>query len=264
MTHLLHSSYDERMYLAYADDSGDSGYENSQTKFLVLACFIIHESEWQTTLDKLIGWRRKLRDEYSIPVRSELKAEHFIYGRGPLRDLGMSRHERLSLYGTCLDFVASSLPAKTFAIAIAKHRINNRSMDPRRIAWRYLLQRLDKFCESQSTQEHIMLFPDEGHGLVVRKTMREIRRFNQIRSSFGDTINIPAKSFIEDPVSKNSADSYFSQVADWMAYVAHRCEGVDPNTRVPGNYWRRLQQVLLEDVNRVAGGPPGIVVWPRA
>lgn len=76
------------MYLAYADDSGDSGYENSQTKFLVLACFIIHESEWQTTLDKLIGWRRKLRDEYSIPVRSELKANISYTGEGRCGILG--------------------------------------------------------------------------------------------------------------------------------------------------------------------------------
>ncbi len=251
------------MYLAYADDSGDSGLVNSTTAYLVLGCLMIHDSVWQTALDQIIEWRRLLRSQYGIPIRSELKAEHFIYGRGPLNSLGMNRRSRLNLYGACLDFIGKLLPVRTFAIAIAKNRLTDRTKDPRRLAWTFLMQRLDTYCARAEPTERIMLFPDEGHGLVVRKAMRQIRRYQRIRGFYGASLDIPARSFVEDPVSKNSAESYFSQMADWIVYVAHRYSGVAPNTRLSADYWDRLGATRLSEVNQVAGGPDGIVVWPR-
>jgi hypothetical protein len=251
------------MYLAYADDSGDSGLVNSTTDYLVLGCLVVHDSEWQSALDQIIEWRRELKTTYNIPMRAELKAEHFIYGRGPLRKLKMSRRGRLSLYKACLGFVGRLLRAKVFAIAIAKQRLLDRTKDPRRLGWTYLMQRLDTLCSRSEPSERVMLFPDEGHGLVVQKAMRQIRRYQRIKGFYGTALEIPARSLVEDPVNKNSQNSYFTQVADWVSYVAHRSKYVAPNTRVPSDFWDELGNARILEVNSTTGGPPGIVVWPR-
>src|SRR5690349_16107338 len=46
------------MYLAYFDESGDSGIVNSPTRFFVLSCVMLHHKEWKATLDGLITMRR--------------------------------------------------------------------------------------------------------------------------------------------------------------------------------------------------------------
>jgi hypothetical protein len=37
------------MYLAYFDESGDSGLVGSPTKFFVLSCVLVHQDDWLAT-----------------------------------------------------------------------------------------------------------------------------------------------------------------------------------------------------------------------
>jgi hypothetical protein len=182
------------MYLAYTDESGDSGYENSPTKYMVICCVLIYETDWLGILEKLITLRQELKKEYGIPVRSELKAEHLVYGRGPLKDLGLNRIKRVNIYGELLDFEAKNLEIRTFAIAIAKERITSKSTnDPRARAWEYLTQRLDTFCRKCDPPDRIILLPDEGHGYMVRRIMRKARRFQKIKGFYGGILDIKAQ-----------------------------------------------------------------------
>ena len=82
------------MYLAYLDESGDTGLYNSPTTHFVLACVLVHESKWFDTLDLLVTLRRNLRSTYGIPTRPEIKASDFRRAGGPLRDLRWSRQRR--------------------------------------------------------------------------------------------------------------------------------------------------------------------------
>lgn len=250
------------MYLAYADESGDSGFENSPTDYFVLSCVIIHESEWQRVLDTIIDLRRHLKKDFNIPVRAEIKAEDLVYGRGAIGRLKMGRKRRIKLYAGLLA-AESALGLKTFAVAIAKRRVEHQAtVDVREVAWRYVIQRIDTFCRKLQSPETIMLFPDEGHGHLVRKIVRKARRFQSVQGFYGGKLDIRAQYILEDPIDKVSDQSYFTQLADWNAYAAHRYKDVDPNTRIPDDLWDMLGEVRLLDVNALSGGPPGIVVWP--
>lgn len=250
------------VYLAYTDESGDSGFTNSPTDYFVINCVLIHELVWQETLEKLIALRGELKRKYGIPIRMELKAEHMIYGRGSLK--GFNRYKRIEIYKSLLDFEAKNLDIKTFSIAIAKKRIASQATnDARERSWQFLMQRLDTFCRKQEPPDRVILLPDEGHGPLVKKIMRKARRYQQIKGLYGGSLDIHAQYLIEDPLQKNSSESYFIQLADWNAYVAHRYKAISPNTKVPDDLWDRLSDVLLNDVNKEAGGPSGIVVWPR-
>lgn len=67
---------------------------------------------------------------------------------------------------------------------------------------------------------------------------------------------------LEDPNQRKSKESYFIQLADWNALAAHRSSYIDPRLTMPDDLWDILDPVLLHEVNRVTGGPPGIVKYP--
>lgn len=253
----------DTVYLAYTDESGDSGFERSPSRFFVVACLLIHQDHWRGALDDMIEFRRALRDAYGIPTRSELKAEYFVKGRGPFRGLKMSRKKRMEIFADAIEFVAS-LRFTAFAITVAKERIQARKInDPRQVAWAYLTQRLDTFCRKHDPVEKTAVFPDEGHAKLVRKVIRKGRRFQIVKGRFGGNLDIKAEHIIEDPSDRHSQDSYFTQAADWAAYAAHRSRWVAPIRKVRTDLWDKWGNTRLLAVNDVTKRPePGIVVWP--
>lgn len=248
------------MHLAYFDESGDSGLTNSPTKFFVLACLLVPEEDWLSTLDQLVDLRRKLKT-YGIPTRPEMKATDLRRGRGPLLGLNRSTHDRMKLFRWLMLFQDRRLPScRTFAVAINKAACASRGDDVRESAWRFALERVDRFCKGASSRA--ILFPDEGHGLFIKRLLRRRRRFNNVPGAYGGRLSIPMERIVEDPNDRQSHDSYFVQMADWNAYAAHRSAHVDPVRSVPSDLWDALGKRRLLEVNSVRGGPPGIVVRP--
>lgn len=249
-------------YLAYFDESGDSGLTNSPTQWFVLSCVLVHQARWMSSLDQIVNARRILKQRYKIAARSELKATHFKKGRGPLSHLKWSVQQRMALYRNLLKFVRVRLNHMSiFAIAIHKANAANRGMEARETAWTYAIQRLHSHSNEES--DYCLVFPDEGHGQFIRQLMRKMRRFHQVpRRWGGGSITFPTERVLEDPNDRRSEDSFFIQVADWCAYAAHRSQYCAPTPDVPTDLWDELGTVRHPKVNRVRGGPPGMVIYP--
>lgn len=260
------------MYLAYLDESGDPGLVRSPTDWFVLSCLMVHERDWLACLDEIIKLRRRLRDNVGIPTRVELKAAHFRAGKGALRKHTPSLDVtgRMRLFRGLLTYQAR-LPISVFAVAI--HKARQAARDAQRgpeytsrfRAWQMTLQRIHTHCSK--TNERAMLFPDEGHGYYIRALMRRFRRHHTVPAFF-DRENvgqreIPLNLIIEDPNDRSSSHSYFGQLADWNAYAAHKSKYVAPNAPIPDDSWDQLGRVLNRDVNKLTGGAPGLVIWPR-
>lgn len=69
------------MYLMYVDESGDSGLENSPTRFFILSAIVIHELRWKQTLTNLVAFRRDIRDKKGLKLREEIHCNEFINRR---------------------------------------------------------------------------------------------------------------------------------------------------------------------------------------
>lgn len=218
---------------------------------------MVHESDWLNTLDNLVALRRQLKANWGIPVRAELKSEHFRWGHGPMQ--GIRLRDRRDIFKIVMEYQAANLTALTFAVAIDKQKLAL-GQDAREFAFRFTLQRIDRTCKAKS--ERAIIFPDEGHGAFLRKMIRKYRRHQAISGHFGGQLNMPMERIIEDPHDKHSQDSFFTQVCDWNAYAAHRSRYVDPTRKVPPDLWDRLGTMIFTKVNSVRGGPPGIVIWP--
>lgn len=248
------------MYLAYFDESGDSGpVSRSPTKFFVLACILIPETAWLENLNTLIEFRKTLRRRYGIPLNSELKANHVRRGRGALKALGWSRARRAKMFEYLLYLQNRKMTLSTFAVAIDKSKLQA-GRDARAVAWQYTLQRVDTFC--RKNESLACLFPDAGHGYFIRRMVRRLRRHQQIEGRFGGLLNIEAERIVEDPNERDSQDSYFVQMADWNAYAAHRSNYVHPIDPGYVSAWDKLGDTQLREVNKLRGGPPAIVIYP--
>jgi hypothetical protein len=259
------------MYFAYIDESGNVGDpKGGGSRTYTLAAILLEATRWPNTFDRVLGFRRFLRTRFGVPVRSEIKATYLIHNRGPFRGLGLGDAARADIYRQAMR-LQPKIGLLTYAVVIDKELLADRGdvRNPRDIAWEYLIQRLERFNAPEGSHpgHPVMIIHDEGEGPAVRMLARKARRAGTAGSAFGTGHLIrPATLLIDDPVPKDSRQSYFLQLADLNAYAAFRT--VQPAARrlvniPPAAAWSELGSALYLPANYLAGGPPGIVVWPR-
>ena len=256
------------MFLFYFDESGDSGHPrlvNTPTKFFVLSCVIVHQDKWRETLDLMVRMRSAMRNEYRIRVRGEVKATDFRRGGGAFQGLGISPEDRLTIYRRIMRYQRNNLPhLKVFSVAINKGLVQDLNSDIRETAWQYALQRVDSFLsppEDGSPGGDLgLIFPDHGHGDMIRTLLRRIRRHQVIRGHYGD------------PVDTDRADRGRPErppIARFLLHSASRLEraGV-PSVGLRGPDWhdpgglvgrtRRPQAIGSEQRNGRSAGSRGL------
>lgn len=248
------------MYFAYFDESGDSGLEKRQTDTFVLACALVHDKQWLTALDRTVSFRTYLKENFHIPHRAELKATWLIHNKADIRQAKLAFEGRMAAYKAAMRFQRTSGVFRMFAILIDKKKINKKDTDVRETAWRYAIQRLERYGAANNENVHVI--PDEGHSDFIKKKIRQMRRFNRVPSAFGlGTLKRNAENILEDPSERRSRESFFVQFADLNAYAAFR--NVYPAKNVGADLWEELGDARIAEVTKLKGGAPcGIVVWP--
>jgi hypothetical protein len=194
-------------------------------------------------------------------MREEVKANELVHGTGPWPTLGFGDRARKRIFRSFMRFQAKAGTVKTFAVVIDKSRCAS-TADVREKAWRHALERVEVFARHNN--ETVMLFPDSGEYDRFRKLSRKMRRFNQVGAMMGGgSLSRPLATYlIDDPVERDSTQSYFVQLADLNAYAAYRKERPDP--LFPQTTWDELGPAILWEVNRYHPGEnAGIVRSPR-
>src|SRR6478735_5115211 len=100
------------MYLAYVDESGDTGANGSHT--YTLGCVLVTSSQWPAAFDGILAFRRFLKQTVGLPMRAEVKANHLLKNGGDFRALALSEHARYFIYRGLLR-VQPKLGLSTFA-----------------------------------------------------------------------------------------------------------------------------------------------------
>ncbi len=253
------------MYLVYFDESGDSGFSNSPSLYFSLAGLVIHEDRWLDFLNKLVDFRRHLKSTYSLPMRVELRANSLIHKKKEFRKLSISRTDRLKIFKEALTFLdKNSGEIQVFAVVIDKQKVRRKNLDIRSVAWEYALQRVQNMLKAFSdsdAEEHAAIFPDEGHHFLIKQLIRKMRRHHYVPSFYGGPpLKVLAEHIVEDPNDRLSHESYIIQLADLSAYAAARY--IFHTSLVGADYWERVGAARMTAVNKLRGGPPGIVLWP--
>jgi hypothetical protein len=244
------------MYFLYVDESGDVGLNSSPTKYFGLSGFVVHELRWHETLEAIIDFRRLLKSKYSLKLREEIHAAHYIRKPGDLRRIPKSM--RLRLLRDVIDFQAS-LPDISIINVIVDKSNKTATDDIFEIAWTTLIQRFHNtishknFSGPQNPDDRGMLIVDQTDEIKLRNLSRKMRRYNPIPSMYGgSSLAIPITTLVEDAVHRNSQHSYFIQLADVNAYfLFQKYETCKYIQRKGGkNYFSRLNPVLCTVASR--------------
>lgn len=237
------------MYLFYIDESGDTGTTNSPTRFFVLSAIVVHEHDWQNVLDDLITLRRGFKSSYGLLMKEEIHSYDFISGR-PKLNASLNKYQRLAILKECLQWLNARNDISIVTVRCEKKQ----GADVFDYAWRALIQRLDNtlafknFPNGMGNDKGI-IFADDTDGGKLTGLLRKMRRHNIVpnRASYGmGSRNITLRAVVEDPVLRNSATSYFHQLADVVAYFARQM--YEPNRFIKKKGARNYYQNFLGKV----------------
>jgi hypothetical protein len=116
-----------------------------------------------------------------------------------------------------------SLPLKIINTVIVKPRITSPRYQVLDTALKYSVQRIENDLDPvNNPQSRFLIISDPGRIGKMRKTTRRVQRINYIPSRFGPAAyRREIRSLIEDPLQKDSSQSYFIQSADVVSFVAY-------------------------------------------
>jgi hypothetical protein len=225
--------------IAYIDESGNTGDpSNGGSLTFTLGCVLVDADSWPTAFDSLLRFRRRIKDKFGVHMRAEVKANYLLRNGGDLRRYNLGHGARHVIYRAHLRVLAP-LGVRAFAIVVDKRNNFSSPTACFDLAWEALLQRLERTSTKENTR--FLVIHDEGENDAVRRWVRRARRHLTAGSAYGGgTIVAPASLLIDDPVARQSTQSYFIQVADLLAYAAFRSvipPGRNIETICPQGMW---------------------------
>lgn len=258
------------MFLIYFDESGDDGWPGS-SKLFILTSIYLHHQNWKEIFNEFHGFRKYLRSKYGIPIKLEFHTKAFLLNKNPYRSFGFDDVKRLQIAEEYASAIAN-LNLKATNVVIDKSKIKNSDYQILDNAFKYNIQRLENTLGSLDPSTKFIIITDEGRVGKMRKTSRRIQRINFIPSLHqpGSSYRKEIKLIIEDPLPKKSQESYFIQIADFIAYFVY-IYSIKYQERSNRLSWLSDQKIkyvvdlLKPAFNTLASrtNPYGFVVYPR-
>lgn len=265
------------MYIVYFDETGDDGYPNYSSKAFLLTSLCLHHSVWKEEHEKIVLFRKSLKEKYNIPIKFELHTKALLTNKNPYKNLNLSEDERFNI---CLEFaqLIGSLSIQITNVCIDKTKINlqniKRYRDILDAALTFNIQRIENTISRIDPGTRFLTITDEGRVSKMRATTRKIQKFNIIPSISGiGSYQQEIRLLIEDPLPKNSNESHFIQVCDFVSFCFYlyilKINGIDSwGARLSWLSDHHLSQIIdsLKPVLNIKASRDsafGLVVYPK-
>lgn len=205
-------------YIAYFDETGDDGVTTASSEAFVLTSLYMSSESWQHNFDKIRACRRELKDKYGFHISEELHTKHLLSDKDPYRKYGWTVEQKREII-VAITKCISSLDAKAINVIIDKTRFHDQNYHVLENALKYNIQRIEN--DSNGKWNYIII-TDKGRLPPMRSTARAIRAYNPIQSKYSsEYTNQPIQYLIEDILEKDSEESYFIQICDFISYNVH-------------------------------------------
>ena len=204
------------MHIAYVDDSRDSN-------ICVCTALVVPDTSWRPVFDAIKTYRSDLKRSEGFFTRKEWHATEFVSGRGRIADRIIPKGRRAQVFGDTLRLLAGTGVTHSACLFNA---VFPRKDEVR--AYERMLNRINRTMRAWDSRG--LLIWDMGKEQEYRRLARKMAVYNPIPSMFAEwgpgqpTKNIPLDWMIEDPIFKDSAESYFLQMVDFCAYSLLRRE----------------------------------------
>ena len=259
-------------YIVYFDETGDDGANTLSSKHFVLSSVYLAVDSWQDNFNRIREFRKELKEKYGLHIKEEIHTKHLVRDKGMYRSYNWGDEQRRQMLIDITKFI-SELDIRVINVVIDKERIKSSDYPVLKNALTYNIQRI----ENDSTGKwHYLIITDEGRLAPMRKTAREIRAYNPIQSHFGGFQNAPIKGLVEDIMGKDSAESYFIQICDFISFFTDLYyRVVDKKESLPKRVERIVDESFIKRVmvtfkrgnilNLKASSthPYGLVIYPK-
>ncbi|MCC5960832.1 MAG: DUF3800 domain-containing protein [Rhodobacteraceae bacterium] len=169
----------------YVDESGDPGNNTIQTQFFCLTGIVVHESEWHEFIQRLVAFRKVMRDVYGLPLRSEIHSAELIRKN----EFGIEKHQRLAILRNKIDELAK-LNSISITNVVVDKRNKPADFDIFAAAWRTLFQRFENTLGHGNfpggyRRSYGTVFTDATSGRALQNIMRKMAAYNPIPNRYG-------------------------------------------------------------------------------
>ncbi len=89
----------------YVDESGDPGAwqpVNPPSPHYILSGLILPAAQWQACFQQYLQFRRQLRSQFGLPLRTEIHAAELIRASGNLTYQRIRKRDRMALFEMCM------------------------------------------------------------------------------------------------------------------------------------------------------------------
>ena len=207
------------MYISYFDESGDDGYPLTVSQLFVLTSIYFPHSAWKLNYERLYNIRKVLHPLYGLPIKQEFHTKEFITDKDPYHGLytPIQRKKLLFDFFRCIDLI----DFKIISVVINKEKIHRPKYNVLKNALTYNVQRIENDLNYMNkADDKFIIITDEGRVGKMRYITREIQKINYIPSMYNhENYRKEIQNLIEDPLPKNSSESYFIQLADMLCFV---------------------------------------------
>jgi hypothetical protein len=212
--------------IAYIDESYDDSV-------FTMSALLIPGHAWKDCFTAVRDYRRELKNRFGIFTTKELHATDFVAGRGRISPRTVSKGIRARIFHETLDLVTTLPGAAVISGAWEIAGTGHQAIHAK--AFARIHDRLQRRCSADNSQ--MVRVVDQGREVELRKVARRSAVYNMVGSRYGvwedgaRAKNIPWDRMVEDPVFKDSAQSYFLQLADFIAFALLKSE-VPPTPRI--------------------------------
>lgn len=203
--------------IVYCDETGDDGRNTSSSNAFILTSLNMSTESWQSNYDSFKKFRQALKTKYGFHAGMEMHTKQFLTDKNPYRTFGWTTAQKLDILKE-FTLAIAALDISVINVIIDKTKVKSDDYSILEHALTYNIQRIEN---DSNGNWNFIIITDKGRISPMRKTARAIRAYNPIQSQFGGYINKPIKYLIEDIMEKDSKESYFIKICDFISFFVH-------------------------------------------
>jgi hypothetical protein len=210
------------MHLAYYDEAGDDGYPDYSSPLFVLTAVYLEHLTYRICFEQIRNFRNQINQQFGFPTTMEMHTRDFLTDKNPFYNLHISPRDRIQIINDYCSLLRS-LNVRIINIVIVKTLVRSDKFNVLDTALRFSVQRIENDLDHMGRDnERFMIISDQGRISLMRKTTRKIQKLNFVPSMYtGSARRLEIKRLVEDPLPKDSKDSYFIQLADLVSYIVY-------------------------------------------